>query len=72
MWEVMSEQMWEANVSGYVRAGNNVMKILMAMILALLVGCDGEAYKEWSAELNKQTLVDLRSRGSLLDRSFNA
>jgi hypothetical protein len=24
------------------------MKILMAMTLALLVGCDGEAYKQWS------------------------
>ena len=26
------------------------MKILMAMVLAVLVGCDGEAYKEWSEE----------------------
>ena len=39
-----------ANVSGYVRAATNVMKVLMAMALAVLVGCDGEAYKEWSKE----------------------
>ena len=46
----MSKQMREANVSGYVRAGISVMKILTAMAFAMLVGCDGEAYTEWSKE----------------------
>ena len=39
-----------ANVSGYVRVATNVMKVLMAMALAVLVGCDSEVYKEWSKE----------------------
>ena len=46
------------------------MKILMTIVLALLVGCDGEAYKQWSAEREakkeaKRKLAERKARLSV-------
>ena len=39
------------------------MKIVMTAAIALLVGCDGEAYKEWSAEREAKKEAERRLAG---------